>query len=205
MAETKTALTWDLPLTAGTSGAVTLDQFDVDPDSIEAMRLAWKGRAVRPGTYWRLSRGGTLWMTDTPAERSDHGEADRQIRNRGGRVLIVGLGLGMIVHRALQNPNVEHVDVVELDPDVIRLVGPAYASDRCTIHEADAYEIKWPPGTRWSVAWFDIWPSLCEDNLPEMARLARSYGRRVDWQGFWGKELILDERRRTKDAWWRRD
>ena len=93
--------------------------------------------------------------------------------------------------------------MVELDPDVVALVGPAYEGDRCTIHQGDMLAMKWPTGTRWTVAWFDIWQNMSEGNLPDMARLGRSYGRRTDWQGFWGKDVVLAERRRTAGAWWR--
>jgi hypothetical protein len=46
------------------------------------------------------------------------------------------------------------------------------------------------------VAWHDVWANICEDNLPLMARLHRRYGRRVNWQGSWSKEVVLAARRR---------
>jgi hypothetical protein len=193
---------WKVDLPEGKRGRVEIRKFTIEENSLGNMLLGM--RASRAGEYTALFRDGRLWMSDTDAEQRDHWKADWQIRISGGRILVMGLGLGMIVHRALQYEHVEHVDVVEIDPDVAELVGQHYAGPRCTVHVADAYEIKWPRGTRWSYAWHDIWPDLCEDNLPEMARLARSYGRRVDQQGFWGKELLLQERRRTADAWWRR-
>ena len=194
-------MTWKVNLPEGELGSVSIERFTVPKNDIGNMLLG--SRATRPGEYTAIKRHGRLWMSDTDAEVNDHREADWQIQQRGGRVLVMGLGIGMIVNRALQYEHVEHVDVVEIDPEVAELVGQHYAGPRCTIHVADAYEIKWPKGTRWSYAWHDIWPDLCEDNLPEMARLARSYGRRVDEQGFWGKSLLLAERRRTQNAWWR--
>jgi hypothetical protein len=194
---------WKVSVPVGSKGDIEVRKFEVPEHSMENLRLSMQGRAALPGEYTSLHRKGRLWMSDTTAEVRDHMGVDRQIRDRGGRILVMGLGLGMIVNRALQRDNVEHVDVVEIDPDVAALVGPHYEGPRCTIHVADAYEIKWPPNTRWTVAWHDIWANMCEDNLPEMARLARSYGRRVDWQGFWAKERILSERRRTAHAFWR--
>jgi hypothetical protein len=86
---------------------------------------------------------------------------------------------------------------------VIALVGPHYARDpRVTIHHADAYTIRWPVGIRWDVAWHDIWADMCEDNLPGMATLHRRYGRRVEWQGSWGRERILADRRRSRLYGW---
>lgn len=183
----------DIP--EGTSGAVTVARFTVARDDLANIRASFTGRGCEPGDYTALYRNGHLWMSDTTAEWRDHLEAYFQIRRRGGRVLVNGLGIGMVVKAALDEPTVEHVDVVEIDPDVIALVGPTYAGDRCTIHQADAYDIRWPTGTRWAVAWHDIWPDLCTDNLAEMARLHRRYGGRTDWQGSWGRPLLERMRR----------
>lgn len=187
---------WKVSIPEGVSGDVKIERFTVDkPDLHSTLR----GRGITPGTYTALYRKNSLWMSDTPAEQRDHYEAVYQMRNRGGRVLIMGLGIGMVVQQALALPNVDHVDVIEMDPDVIKLVGPHYESERCTIHQGDAMEFKWPRGTRWTTIWHDIWRDMSESNLPQMEKLARSYGRRCDWQGFWGKEHILRERSRW--AW----
>lgn len=179
---------WRVDLPEGECGDLRVEKFTIQPNDPGAVHYALKGRPIPPGTYTRLMRGRQLWMSDTQQEAIDHMEVRRQIQAAGGRILIVGLGLGMIVKQALACPAVTHVDVVEIDEDVVKLVGPSYSGPRCTIHHADAYQITWPRGTHWTVAWFDIWPDLCADNLPQMARLARSYGRRADWKGYWGKE-----------------
>lgn len=190
----------------GVSGSVAVERFEVPKESVENVRLMFSGRGCSPGIYTKLTRNGRLWMSDTDAEKRDHLQPARIMgRPETKRVLITGLGLGMIVQAALANPGVEHIDVVEIDPDVIALVGPHYeASGRVTIHEADAYAIKWPVGTKWDVAWHDIWPDLCIDNLPLMAKLHRSYGRRVGWQGSWGKEMLESEKRReaSRGGWY---
>lgn len=191
-------------LPEGELGSAQIKHFTVEETNFTAMRLMLEGRGTKPGEYTALLINGNLWMSDTDAEWSDHLTAIWQIQIRGGRVLINGLGLGMVVGAALACENVTHVDVVESNPDVAALVGPHYTSDpRCTVHLADAYEIQWPPNTRWDVVWNDIWVDLDEDNLPGMHRLHRKYGRRAGWQGSWGRELIEYERRRTANAFWR--
>jgi spermidine synthase len=186
----------------GSIGTLRVERFTIERDDFGNFLQGMKhGRSTRPGTYTALKDGGRIWMSDTDAEKRDHMEAIHQIRSwQAKRVLINGLGLGMVLAAALTFEHVEHVDVVEIDERVIELVGPHYAGPRVTIHHADAYEQakKWPAGTRWDVAWHDIWPHLCTDNLPQMARLHRSYGRRVDWQGSWGKALC--ERQRAADS-----
>lgn len=193
---------WKVDVPEGTKGNVSVARFEIPEHSIENIRAAMVGRSARPGWYTGLFRNGQLWMSDTSAEQMDHWEVASQIKYRGGRVLVMGLGLGMIVKQALSYENVEHIDVVEIDQDVVDLVGPTYAGPRCTIHVADAYEIQWPRGTRWNAAWMDIWPDLCVDNLEQMTKLARSYGRRCDWQGYWGKDLLLRQRRHDRDNGW---
>lgn len=155
-----------------------------------------------PGRYTGLKCNGTIWMSDVPDEKRQHSEALWEARRRGGRCLVHGLGLGMVVKALADLPNVEHVDVVELDPDVIALCGPAFDryGARVTIHHDDALARRWPSGTRWSVVWHDIWPTISADNLSEMGKLNRSFGRRADWQGAWAQDECRYYRRK-ESAW----
>lgn len=160
------------------------------------------GRSVPEGTYTGLFRGGRLWMSDTPSEQDDHMPVIRQaLRTDAQRVLINGLGLGMVVSALMQVPSVTHIDVVEIDADVIALVGEHYqklaadAGKTLAIHHGDALAISWPRGTAWDLAWHDIWGDMCTDNLEQMAVLHRRYGRRVTWQESWSKQLLIRQRR----------
>ena len=73
---------------------------------------------------------------------------------------------------------------------MIDLVGPSFShDDRVNIICADAFEWRPPKGVRYNAVWHDIWDDICTDNLPEMTRLHRKYGRRADWQGSWCREL----------------
>lgn len=193
----------------GKSGNVTIERFEVTGRSIQDLRYELDGRGCKPGIYTMLKRNGQVWMSDTTAERRDHAYAALAIRSHGGRVLIGGLGLGMILKVALLADNVTHVDVVELDQDVIRLVEGHYRKmaeengKTLTIHQDDVYRIKWPPNTKWEVAYFDVWADLCTDNLEEMSKLRRSYGRRAKWCDCWGRDILLSIRDRERNqGWW---
>lgn len=184
----------DLPV--GESGGVRVERFEVDEYAarIGALRAAVSGhrRSAPVGIYTKLIVDGTLMMSDTPDEKSDHLQPVMRAQHLGGRCLVNGLGLGMVVQALLSLENVEHVDVVEIDSRVIDLVAPHYQErfgDRLTVIHADALEQRsaWPRGTRWSVAWHDIWPTISDENLPEVAKLKRSYGQRVSWQGAWAE------------------
>jgi hypothetical protein len=191
-------MTIDLPECE--SDGLKVERFTIEPNSIHNFRLG--ARATRPGTYTGLLLNGRLWMSDTDAEKHDHMAAIHAMRNwEAKRVLINGLGLGMVLKAALAYDHVEHVDVVELDERVIRLVGSHYAKDpRVHLHQADAYEqmARWPEGSRWDVVWSDIWPDLCTDNLKDMTRLRRSYGRRSHWNDCWGRDVLLPLQRRER-------
>ena len=188
----------------GESGGWAVQRFKIE-DDMRLWRLKMDGRdgGMKAGQiYTRLIRTDTRWanpmMSDTPMEVRDHLYA---IGHMAGRVLINGLGIGMVLKAALARPSVTHIDVVEIDEDIINLVWPTYADDpRATLHHDDALTIKWPTGTRWDVAWHDIWPTICTDNIETMSKLHRRYGRRTNWQGSWQRGEIQYYARRDRDA-----
>ena len=183
----------DIP--EGQSGNWHIERFEVSEEaaSLERLRSAFNpGRRmpVPVGQYTRLmyeapNRMRTLVMSDTPAEISDHLEP---IYRAKGQVLVNGLGLGVVVKAMLEKPEVKSLTVIEFSPDVIALVGDYYVAqygDRLEIVNADAFTWQPPRGVRYTIVWHDIWNHICSDNLPEMHRLHRKYGRRTDWQGSW--------------------
>lgn len=182
---------------------VVVDRFTVGVNSLENIINEWQpgNRGTTPGTYSRLVVDDTLWMSDTDAECRDHGEAVMRGRDAGqfdgATGLINGLGLGCVLGAWLDV--LDHVDVVESDERIARLIGSWYEQQwpgKVTVHIGDAYTIKWPRGKGWTVAWHDIWPSICSDNLEGMATLHRRYGNRVGlWQGSWAKYLCQRARR----------
>ncbi len=151
---------------------------------------------IRPGTFKRLrhEKRGVV-MSNTRMEVLTNIDAYHAAT---GRVLINGLGLGMLLEGILTKPDVTHVRVIEIDPDVIALVGPHFKEDkRVEIIQADAYEYRPAKGERFNYVWHDIWDFIGADNLPLMAHLGRRYGKRVsDAQGFWGRDVIRADQRR---------
>jgi spermidine synthase len=151
--------------------------------------------------------GRQIWMSDTKAEILEHVPLFNQLWQTetwpGKRILINGLGLGVAVHAALTYDGIGHIDVVEKDADVIELVGQYLTKDpRVTIHLGDAYHIRWPKGTKWDIAWHDIWPDISDGNLEGMNLLANKYRNRVTWQASWQEESckrMADVMRRLKD------
>lgn len=180
------------------TGKWKIENFTVSDEEAEFhnMRAAFSGQrgmSIKPGTYKRLMKNGLLWMSNTPAEVFAHYEILRNMKFSApnASVLIHGLGLGMVLQAALETENVSSVDVVEIDTDLIDMVGPFYRNmaeenkTELNILCGDALNYKFPSGKRWNFVWHDIWQDICEDNKPDMAKLRRRYGRRCDWQGVW--------------------
>lgn len=175
----------------GNSGAWSVETFDVSKDQSEMtlLRMAMSGRPgdyIPPGTYKRLSRGAVVVMSNTPMEIRSNRAIVRAAR---GDVLINGLGLGMVLEAVLAKPDVSSVTVVEKSADVIALVGPTFAREpRVTIVHDDALDYAPPRGRSFDAVWHDIWDYICADNLGDMKRLHRRYGRRSIWQQSWMRD-----------------
>lgn len=204
------------------SGNWKLETFTITQEEAEAEELRAAIRAARRGgfgadrwtpvgTYVALRRrferedflvekfgmeriGWDTMMSDTPNEIEDHGDP---ITHATGRVLVHGLGLGCIVAGLLRKPDVTHIDVVEIDQEVIDLTGHYYAKNpRVTIHHGDALTYSWGDDMRWNYVWHDIWLKIASDNLHvEKAENGISYGRllrefedRCDRQDAWAYE-----------------
>jgi hypothetical protein len=127
-------------------------------NSVVRYQIGWSDYTLLWRESWRtlhLPGPGEIVMEDS------HHELARHLPiwlNARGRVLVTGLGLGCVVRGLLANPAVTHIDVVEIDPDIIRVVWPEFQrEERCLIREGDALNMTWPPGTFWDYAWHDLW------------------------------------------------
>ena len=196
----------------GTSGRWTITRRVVTKADVAAQSISFsnRGRVVPEGTYTELNCGGTIVMSDTPDEMRDHWSI---ISEAKGRVLIAGLGIGMVTRAILDKVDrdgkfvVDHVTVIEKSPDVIALVAPHYLArygERLTVIEADIMEWKPAKGDHWNAAWYDIWNTLCGDNLESMKTLHRRFGKKTDWQGSWGREICERAEREWKSSYWGR-
>jgi spermidine synthase len=134
--------------------------------------------STEPGTYTSLfvtTAPGQIecMMSDLRYERATCAEV---VERAHGDVLVAGLGLGMILHPILRKPDVRSVTVVEKYPDVVRLISPTLpTTDGLTIVVADIFEWSPPLGVHYDVIWFDIWPDISADRLPEMRALHQRF------------------------------
>ncbi len=190
----------------GKSGNVRIEHFTVSEldSKFTAIRAAVNGRDefVAPGVYARLYVGGALMMSDTEMERRSNFKV---VFNAHGHVLIAGLGLGMIAHPIVKKPEVTKVTIVELSPDVIKLVGPTLPK-KVEVVEGNIFTWRPPRGTKFDTLYFDIWAGICVDNLEDMAKLHRRYARfkaPEAWVESWQRGHLQAQRSRTRHAPWR--
>lgn len=74
------------------------------------------------------------WMSDSPMEYFK--AIDLVTRTKGKRVLVGGLGLGLITHLLANREDIKEIVVVEIEPDVIKLV-KAYLPAKVKVIEGD--------------------------------------------------------------------
>jgi hypothetical protein len=174
-----------------------VEKFTVNEEQAKMfnLRAAVNARAwemIKPGEYTKLTYNGTIWMSDTPFEIGTMWTFFAQAQ---GHVLINGLGLGVIAGAVAKKDNVEQVTVIEIEPNVIKLIGPSYDTPefaKMRIIEADAFKHKpeLPNGEKLDWVFHDIWPTMNPDNLEQMKKLHRRYGRWAKNQLSWSRDIL---------------
>ena len=162
-------------------------------DIMEAYHNA--GRYVPPGTYKKLICEGATVMSNTPDEINDFRFF---LQWAEGSILINGLGLGVLLKGLAEKEELTDITVIELSLDVVKLVGSTFANNpKIEIIQGDAFEWQPPKGKRYTCVWHDIWNTICSDNIEEMKKLHRKYGRKAGYQGSWCRKEC--ERLRRED------
>lgn len=191
----------------GEQGLATVKHFTVSKhdSAFTAIRaMQHPGSYVPEGSYAQLLVGRTLMMSDTSMERRSNVGFTWKAH---GKVLVAGLGLGLILFAIADEPKVEHITVIEKYQDVIDLVSPAVKAklgDKVTIICADIFDWRPAKGTKFNTIYFDIWPDICTDNLKDMEKLHRAFASKLDksdparWMDSWQRDALKAQRRREK-------
>jgi spermidine synthase len=186
----------------GESKGCVIEHVEVTREA--SMFTAIRNEYVSPGMYAHLRVRGQLMMSDTHHEKMTNYEI---VHRAYGRVLIAGLGIGMILVPILQKDEVTHVTVLEKEQGVIDLVGPKFQNPKLEIIHADVFDWQPPKDQKWNVIYFDIWGHTSSDDLKEMAQLKRKYAKRLDrsdgreYMACWvEKELKARKRKEDKEA-----
>jgi hypothetical protein len=179
----------DIDIPDGKSGDWSVETFEVSKEAAEFENMramfSYSARTIDPGTYKKLKRNGTIVMSNTPVEIDDF---RRFVSFAHGDILVNGLGLGVLLKALLNKPEDKSVTVIEKSEDVIKLVAPYIKDKRVKIIHADAFTWKPPKIQKYDYVWHDIWDNICSDNLVEMSKLHRKYGKRTEHQYSWCRE-----------------
>ena len=189
-----------------TKGCATIKRFTFK----ESENPMYNLRAVRDGGYmFRIFDGdyvslhvdGQLMMSDTPMERFTNKDF---VQSAKGRVMIAGLGVGLIINEILKKDDVTEVIVLEKYQEVIDLVSPKFSDPRLKIIHADCFTYTFPKTEKFDTIYFDIWPDISTDNLEDMKILHQRYKTRKlskdsymeSWmRGYLRKQKIRDSYR----------
>ncbi len=155
------------------------------------------------------------WMTDLPCECvQQHMELATNAR---GHVLIGGLGLGIVARMAELKSSVKSISVVEIQSDVIDLVG-SHLSDKIRVVQGDALKFLANLPEKYDVALLDTWRDTGEWVWQtEVVPMRRAIGAKIKrvycwqevvmlgqvWQGlFRAASLPAGEMRRKQNCHW---
>lgn len=170
---------------------------DMDGD---IFKRRWEGR------YAELLIRGECVMSDTHLEQFTNYEFLDEAK---GRVLVAGLGLGMVLPPLEANPRVKEILVVEKNKDVIDLIGYCFriggpkAIKKFMINHSDIHDFEPSPKPelKWDTIYFDIWPGREVSDLREMYALEEKFKPFLaegGWIGCWNK---FDMECRKRNSW----
>lgn len=95
-----------------------------------------------------------------------------------GKVLITGLGLGIVPHMLMEKPNIDRILIVERSPEVIDIVAPHLPDGDITVVLSDAFT--YTPNEKFDCAWHDIWTTIGDYMAGETERLFNRYDKYVE-------------------------
>lgn len=132
-----------------------------------------------------------LFMSVTPMEVESH---QLHLKNASGNVLVGGLGMGYYLTQLKNKEDITSITVVEKDLNVINLYKKlmehnpiAFASDKIKFVHSDIFD--YTGELIYDYAYFDIWPSLDENEaLEDTNKLISTELIQATKVGFWGME-----------------
>ena len=149
---------------------------------------------LKPGTYTRLrdNKENQTMMSDMPMEIRTNAPF---VAAAHGRVLIAGLGIGLILMSIQDKEDVEFICVVEIHKEIIDLITKQLPlNGKVKIIHADIFKLNLKKGTKFDIIYFDIWNDICGDNYEPSKKLHRKFSRYLNrenpraWMDSWRRE-----------------
>lgn len=168
--------------------------FDEKEDILYNLRAIRDGGRIfkmYTGEYVRLSINGQLVMSDTGMERISNKPF---IERANGKVLIAGLGIGLILNAIQGKDRIQEITVIEKYQDVIDIVAPKFKNVQVIC--ADIFDWQPPKNEKYDTIYFDIWPTISRNNLPGIKILHNKFKSRLNrknpdaYMNSWMKEYL---------------
>lgn len=174
---------------------------DVEHAKMMAMFGGYYGDvySLKPGEYIKLidADRDEIVMSDTPMEVETNSSF---VENAHGRVLVGGLGLGIILLEIQDKKEVSEIVVVEKYQEIIDLVAKNLPlNDKVKIVQSDIFDFAVEKG--FDTIYFDIWNTICEDNWEDMKKLRRKWCRAIT-KGGWIQSWRQEDCRPSKNSFY---
>lgn len=210
---------WQI-ISEGNEGDYRIRHEAIDHEKAQMLRLgAEPGMAgVEPGRYCLLLHGNELVMNDTWFERYS---SEVCLTKAHGTVIVVGLGIGMIPAALCLRDDIDLIQVVEIAPEVIKLVEPYIRHPKVQVIEGDFWHPEALGLVKADAIFLDIWNTGTDMNDWEPIKLMREEWRKhhaldpyTSWVEVWMQDYMEDFSRAAKelekvkikwDAIWRRE
>lgn len=138
----------------GKSGNFELSHFEIGEDNLYALF-----HRIPRGKFVRLLHKGEVVMSNTDMEKCTNANF---VRNAHGKVLIGGLGIGLILLAIQDKQEVEKIVVVEKYKEVIGLVkDQLLLNEKVEVVNADVWE--YTPEEKFNTIYMDIWNYINTD------------------------------------------
>lgn len=152
-------------------GRFGIDHFTIDPNTLSGARAMIR-QGIPAGEYVRLTDGFAVVMSNTPMEK----RTNRQfVETAHGRVLIGGLGIGMIILAIQDKEDIDEIIVIEKNQEVIDLIQPQLKfNSKVKIVKGDVFTYE--PEGKFNTIYMDIWYTIGSDIYEEeMKPLIKRY------------------------------
>ena len=147
-----------------------------------------------PSRITQLYEKGSLWMSDTPQEIFLHHWG---VDAAKGKVLVGGLGIGYYATTIGRKAGVSNVTVVEINPNVIKLVQPYLFNPKIRVVQDDVWKYLATTKEKYDYVYLDIWRATGEHEYQKtvlpLRKLAKRVLRRGGKIGCWGEEEMLGQ------------
>jgi spermidine synthase len=110
------------------------------------------------------------WMLDSPEELA---AIDKHTKTARGNCYVGGLGLGLVLKPLIENLLVTHIDVVEINKEVIEVVGPKFKHNKISIYHGDVSNLYPNPCYDW--IYFDVWMVTPIEDIERYKKIASQY------------------------------